>query len=163
MISFDPYILSIFNSFCLSKQQIMISCYYLSKFGNKGIVDLIMHNISAKDDNDLQRNLFKAELIHIFIKLKHLTLITRHQNSKDKERSLSMDSLLDIIKIRFLKTIVVLSYGWDNKRHYSWMTTLWQTSSSSLIDKYQKSNYEIHLEYKIGPKNKYHGFVITRK
>ena len=166
MISFDPYITSIFKSFIQSKKDVVIDYNMLDQHDdvNNNIVELIMHRFSKNNNYKLQRNegekinLFRPELVELFANIKSMTLITNRYYG-DGHRSLSMSLLISMIKsVASLSKIVILSNG----KARSWQSYLWKKSSTKLINQFEKSNYLIQLQHKIGPDEKYHGFVITR-
>ena len=170
MITFDPYIISIFKSFIKAKKDITINYHYLDDWRvNKNMVGLIMHKMEKNKDyqitssNDDKKNLFKPKLLRLFKNVKSVTLITNsvsdNYGSYRLHRSLSIKVLLSMIKFSPLSNIFIFSYGSSN----SWQSYLWETSSYGLINEFKKSNYEIQLKYKMGAKQEYHGFVISQK
>lgn len=155
----NPYKVSIFQSFIITKEHIILDYSYLhdGNVSNK-IVGLIMFEFSKNTDCTLQRddrnkvNLFKPTLIKLFSNLKSIMLLATHH-------SLSLNSLLSLIKTASsLQTIFVLS-----SHETSWQRNLWDQSSDQLINTFKQSNYKIELKSKIGPNNEYYGFVITKE
>ena len=176
---FDPYIISIFKAFIKTKGNIILNYEELmSENAINIVVDWIMYKFAKSTDNTVQRyndkkNLFKPQLLDLFSNVKSITLITNRYDNDDEygehslhsQRSISMLSLLSIIKnTTSLEKIVVLSYGSEKQYyHNSWQEYLWEMSSTQLKNKFNDSNYEIQLQYAIGPEHEYHGFVITQK
>ena len=183
---FDPYILSIFDSFCASKQELVINYHRLSE--NEQIIGLIMYKISETVWNGRQRgkkdttNLFRPEFVNIFTRLKHIILITKSMHdSFAVTRSLSMEMLLSklkLVNIKSLRTIKVLSSNADadpfkgteafitntGYERDDWMKSLWRSSSSILKKKYGKENYQIQWRDETSlMEDEYRGFIIERK
>lgn len=169
IIEFDPYVISTFKSFVACKKEIIINYYYLSDpqyAVNHAIVNLIMYRFSEsqdfkvlRDDND-NSNLFKLQLLNLLRSVRSLTLITK-DDWDFKHRSLSMDLLLSMIRMTSLQRVTILSYD-PESRDNSWMTVLWEISSSLLIHKYKQANYQIQFKYNMGPNNRYHGFIVNK-
>merc|ERR1711991_542281 len=122
-----------------------------------------MGNYKLQRTWDDTTNLFKPGLLRVFQKLKSIILITRYKVIDYNNRCLSMTRLLSIIKNSSLEIVEVLSHNGLDEARPSWIEYLWKESSSEIINSYQELNYEIQLKYKLGFRNKYHGFVITKQ
>ena len=174
MIGLDEYIKSSFQCFVQNKVNICLSYPYLGDVFqvNEKMRNLILYKLESnldfkisRDDGDLT-NLLRIELLRVFHNVRTVELITNIAGGNKKGSiTISMISLLSVIKDTSLQRIFILSYGDDreNDKYESWQSYLWKLSSSKLMDKYSKLNYKIDLKYKIGFRNKYHGFVINKQ
>ena len=146
---FNPYMLQTFQAFVKAKTSIKIHFTYFSdpEFTEPAIRELIINNtqqsehVSRRTAND-DANLLNPQILTVFTAIKTITLEATQGPSRGPQGCFTMSflKLLSLIKNTSVQKVIIDEGGSYEKR---WIMSLWNASSSELIEEYRKSNFDI--------------------
>eukprot|EP01084_Bolivina_argentea_P291446 500910_1 len=141
------YMLDTFKCFCVSKQQISLDLFPLSK-AKKNMVSLVMNSVEIgmkhRNDND-KTNLFRQDIFDIFNNVKIIEIDTFAKG--ESGFTLSLTSLLSLIKTQKLKLEkIIIKAPIKKDENNSWLSILWSKQKHLISTEYDEFHYKVSIK-----------------
>ncbi len=140
-LKIDEYIRETAECFLAFKQEIILDLYELFEGVNKEMSELIMYEGNKKRKSGDYHNLFRAQIFGVFKNLKTIIIMSTH-NLGYSIYTFSLSVLLSLLESISVEKVIVKAVVVDGKTD-SWISELWNSSKTSIKQKYKDKNYEI--------------------